>query len=343
MEFAANRYFVWVLALLLVSNSANLRAAPLFEDDSVIDVTLAGPIGSLVSNVDDREELPFVLQAQGLRHEIKVRVRGNSRLRVCQFPPLRLNFRQQHPTQSVFAGQDKLKLVTHCRNNDRGEQDMLQEFAAYRILNVLTDASYRVRLLRIRYEDADGKLSPKASPRYGFVLENSAQLAARIGARPASLRGVPKKRHHLEHAALVYVYQYLIANTDWGLVKADYDDSCCHNIDLFELDSKVLVVPYDFDVSGLVNARYAFPDRRLRIKKVTQRVYRGLCTDRDVLRAAIEKVTAHKAGILRTVQEIPGLSEENADVSTRFLNAFFEKADDTEELIENFEKRCIGD
>jgi len=105
----------------------------------------------------------------------------------------------------------------------------------------------------------------------------------------------------------------------------------------------VLVVPYDFDVSGLVNARYAFPDRRLRIKKVTQRVYRGLCTDRDVLRAAIEKVTAHKAGILRTVQEIPGLSEENADVSTRFLNAFFEKADDTEELIENFEKRCIGD
>ena len=58
----------------------------------------------------------------------------------------------------------------------------------------------------------------------------------------------------------MFVFQYLIANTDWGYVKADDDDACCHNGDLFEIDNQVVFVPYDFDLAGLVNSRYAFPD-----------------------------------------------------------------------------------
>jgi hypothetical protein len=50
--------------------------------------------------------------------------------------------------QTVFAGQEKLKVVTHCRNEDSGETNVLEEYAAYRILGLLTEAAYRVRLLR---------------------------------------------------------------------------------------------------------------------------------------------------------------------------------------------------
>ena len=327
---------------LLCLGASNCWAAPLFEDNSVLEVTLTGPFGSLLDSLEDRAELPFVLEAQGIRHEIEVRVRGNSRLRVCNFPPLRLNFRGELTKQTVFEGQNKLKLVTHCRNYDRGEQDMLEEFAAYRIMNVLSDNSYRVRLLRINYRDTDGKLSDKAALRYGFLLEDDSQLATRIGAQAAVLEGVPKKRHHVDQAALVYVYQYLIANTDWGLVKADYDKGCCHNIDLFELDGRVLVVPFDFDLAGLVNARYAFPDKLLRIRKVTQRLYRGLCTDRELLRAAIRRVRDSESEILATVRETPGLSKDNAEKATRFLGAFFRAAENEDKLISKFERRCIG-
>ena len=85
----------------------------------------------------------------------------------------------------------------------------------------------------------------------------------------------------------MYVLRYLIANTDWMVLRADYGHVSCHNADLYQRDSLVYFVPCDFDLSGLVNARYAFPDPKLRIKRVTQRRYRGLCTDRGYLSAAL--------------------------------------------------------
>ncbi len=328
--------------LLLVFPAADLAAASLFDDDTAIEVTLSGPISTVFADTEDRRERAFVVRAQGKALPAKVRLRGRSRVSVCAFPPLRLNFRTTDTGDSVFRGQDKLKLVTHCRNYDRAEQDLLEEYAAYRIFNVLTEFSYRVRLLHIHYEDTDGKLSDKASPRYGFVLESAAQLAERTDAEPVKLRGVPKNRHDLDQAALLYVYQYLIANTDWGLVKADYAAGCCHNVDLFERDSQVITVPYDLDLSGLVNANYAFPDHQLRIDKVTQRLYRGLCTDRDVLSRAIERVTAGEAEITGILRDTPGLSEKNRETALRFLGRFFEKAAQREKLLDSFERRCIG-
>lgn len=332
---------IWSFAILLLM-SARLGAEPLFDDDSVLEVTLTGPFGTTLEDMEDRTERPFIFETAGVEYPVKVRLRGRSRLRVCDFPPLRLNFRKSDISESVFAGQDKLKLVTHCRNYGRAEQNMLEEYAAYRILNVLTDLSYRVRLFRINYADTDGELSEKAANHYGFVLETAGHLAERIGATPVVMNGVPKRRHDLELAALVYVYQYLIANTDWGLVKADYSEGCCHNVDLFERDNTVLIVPYDLDLSGLVNANYAFPDENLRIKKVTQRLYRGLCTDRAVLSEAIDKVVASEAKILEVLQQTPGLAEDNRSKAIKFLGRFFEQARNKEKLIKNFEKRCIG-
>lgn len=329
------------VAVLTAFAWANLGATPLFDDDSVLDVTLSGPLGTTFANTEDRTERVFRMKAEGVEHEVKVRLRGRSRLRVCEFPPLRLNLRRADTDQTVFEGQDKLKLVTHCRNKDYAEQDMLEEYAAYRIFNALTDISYRVRLMRFSYEDTDGQLSPKGRHRFGFVLETAAQLAARTGTTPVTLRGVPKQRHDVDQAALVYVYQYLVANTDWGLVKADDADGCCHNVDLFERDNLVVTVPYDLDLSGLVNAKYAHPDHLLRIKKVTHRLYRGLCTERAVLSAAIDRVVSKEADVLQVLQEVPGLTVRNRESAVRFVNQFFEKARDKDKLISNFERRCL--
>ena len=330
-----------IVAALLLSWSAAVGAAPLFEDDSVLAVTLRGPLGSVFADVEERGERPFVIEIDGTGYPVAVRLRGKSRLRVCEFPPLRLNFRKEDTAQTVFEDQDKLKLVTHCRNYDRAEQDLLEEYAAYRIFNVLTDQSYRVRLMRITYIDSDGKLEEKGRHRFGFVRETSEQLAARMGAQTADLRGLPKKRHDLEQAALVYVYQYLIANTDWGLVTAEDEDTCCHNIDLFERDNTVVFVPYDLDLSGLVNTKYAFPDRRLRIRKVTRRLYRGLCTEPDTLRAALDTVVAREAEIMEVLGDTPGLSEENRDKAIRYIARFFEEARDENKLLGRFEERCL--
>ena len=163
--------------------------------------------------------------------------------------------------------------------------------------------SYRVRLLRVRYVDSGASTD--------------------------------------EQYPLMYVLRYLIAHTDWMLLKADHDDACCHNADLYQSDLRVFFVPFDFDLSGLVNARYAYPDPRLRINRVTQRRYRGLCTDRSYLSAALADVVAKREPILDVVRTLPGLEPRNAERAERYLDDFFEAAGDPERLLRSFERRCL--
>lgn len=328
--------------LIYLCFAAAALAAPLFEDDAVIDVTISGPFGSLFADKESRKALPFVLEAEGIEHRITARLRGHSRLRVCAFPPLRLDFTQVASAATSFTGQSKLKLVTHCRNYDRGEQDLLEEYAAYKILNVLTNVSYRARLLRINYVDPDGKLSGDAAQRYGFVLESDSALTARTGAQLEQRRnGMPKAFQATDHAALMYVYQYLIGNTDWGLLTSDHDEFCCHNGTLLRLVSEVLFVPFDFDMAGLVNAQYAQPNPYLSIDRVTQRLYRGVCMDREVLRQAIRKVVSLEEQILTVVRETPGLSASNIADAEQYLGSFFNRAAEEDKLLRVFERRCL--
>ena len=341
MHYRNGKFVLLLGAWITGLASCQAQASALFASDDVLHVTVAGPISTLAENMDGKEELPFVLTAEGVEHAIAVRNRGNSRLRVCEFPPLRLDFDRDATAGTVFEGQNKLKLVTHCRNYDRGEQDMLEEYLTYRLFNALTDASFRVRLLRIRYVDTDGRLDEDASLRYAFVLEPEEQLAARLGGELAEISGVPKRRHDYEQASLLYLFQYMIGNTDWGFVKADYDEDCCHNVTLIDVENVVHTIPYDFDLAGLVNARYARPDPLLRIKTVRQRLYRGLCSDPQQVRAALDRVTERRELLLAVPSGIAGLEAGNVSKAERYLSDFFELADDPEKLLRRFERSCL--
>ena len=328
------------LPFALLSVAAHAGASPLFDDNAVINVELTGPIGSLIKNKNDRTELPFVLNANGVQHSVRVRVRGKSRLRVCNFPPLRFNFSESNTEQTVFAGQGKLKLVTHCRNKDVAEADALQEFAAYWIFNLISDVGYRVRLLRITYRDTDERSKHELRERYGFLIESQDELADRVGGQPADVTGVSLQSLDDDQAALVYVFQYLIGNTDWSMAKSDDDDVCCHNGDILDIESKYFYVPYDFDLAGLVNAKYAYPDPSLPIREVTQRMYRGYCTSREALQRALDVVKMRRTDILGVVSAIPGLPEDDRARSIDYLGQFFTRAEDEEKLLQSFERRC---
>ncbi len=320
---------------------AHVGAAPLFEQDSVLTIELTGPITEVFAGSAEKIESAFTLRADGSEHTIKVRLRGNSRLRVCKFLPLRLNFATKAAAGTLFEDQDKLKLVTHCRNHERGEQDMLEEYLAYRIFNLLSDISYRVRLLRITYTDVDGKLAENAHNRYGFVIESTDELSARVEATPNNLIGIPRNSLDPDQAALVYIFHYLIGNTDWSIVTADGDEFCCHNGDLFAVGSKQYLVPYDFDLSGLVNARYAKPDPSLRISRVTRRLYRGYCTDPVALQKALQDIIDKRSEIMAVASSIPGLLPKETSTARKYLQNFFEQAVDQQNLLDHFKSRCI--
>jgi len=316
------------------------ESAPLFDGADLLEIELTGPISSTIEDRDLREERPVVRTLDGVGQETWVRVRGKSRSRkaVCQFPPLRLRFEN---ATGVFAGQNKLKLVTHCRNSERGDADVMEEYAAYRSFSLLSPVSYRVRPVRITYSDPDGRLSEHARRRYGFFVEPTEQVAKRTGASALELEGLNLSRLNPDHAALVYVFQYMIGNTDWSLVTGDGDAHCCHNGQLLELNGQIHYVPYDFDLAGVVNAPYARPDSSLRLRSVRMRRYRGFCMQPETLRAALRTVVQHEADIYGVFRTTPGIGDKQKEAGVAYLGRFFKDARKEEELLSHFEKRCL--
>ena len=299
-----------IVCAMYVTQCPPAVATPLFDQAAPLEVQLVGPLHTLISNDDGRDELPFVLRENGNTHEIQVRVRGKSRTRVCKIPPLRLNFRKQQTAGTVFDGQDKLKLVTHCRNQDRAEKNVLEEYAAYRIFDLLSGIGYKVRLLKVTYSDTDGELEADKGPRYAILLESKEEMAARVGGAFVQQPGVTLQSLDEDHAATVYAFQYLIGNTDWSLVRADGDDACCHNGDLLKLGTRIFLIPYDFDLAGIVDAAYAKPDPSLGMRSVKQRRYRGYCTSSEAVRRAIRNIKGQEESIIAEIRDLPGLTAD---------------------------------
>lgn len=329
-----------LLAWVALTAVPQARASSLFEDDTLLEISLKGPMGTLVADKEKRIEMPFTLEVGDLEFGLMVRSRGKSRMSACDFPPLRLNFEGADTEGTPFEGQQKLKLVDRCRKGDRSEQDVLEEYAAYRIFGLLSDVGYRVRLVRITLQDTDERFVRTDSHGYGFLIEPREQLASRVGGTVSDVPAVALKWMDEDQAALVYVFQYLVANTDWSFVAPDNEERCCHNIDLLDIDSKLFPVPYDFDLTGLVNASYAFPDSSLPIKRVTRRLYRGFCTDAETLREAIETVNSKREEILDVIRNLPIEPDKAKADRVDYLQRFFEEAGDEDRIISKFEKGC---
>ncbi|HMI46030.1 MAG TPA: hypothetical protein VK491_07680 [Gemmatimonadaceae bacterium] len=102
-----------------------------FETPDPIDVTLTANIGKLRG--DKRTDPPWrpaTMSYKGtdgsaLTVPIQARTRGIWRLRMCDFPPLRLNFSGEKSKGSIFHKLDKPKLVSYCQDNDLYEQYIL--------------------------------------------------------------------------------------------------------------------------------------------------------------------------------------------------------------------------
>ena len=194
---------------------------------------------------------------------VKIRPRGHYRRQkdVCRMPPILVNFKKSEVDQTLFRGQNKLKLVTHCRLKKSDEENLLSEYLAYKIYNSLTPFSYKVRLLNIKYIDSSG--ISKTLVRHGFFIESVSEFEKRNCVSFVNLANIHQESVDSFQMTLISIFQYLIGNTDWSVAAR-------HNIDLFVGNPSQPLIPvtYDFDFSGLVDAAYAQPQPMLGIHHV---------------------------------------------------------------------------
>ena len=344
-------------ALLCISMPLNAQESsdaystapnPLFASDTPLSVRIEAPFTTLL------RERPETLYLQGTftlleedgndqQFTLKVRARGKYRLQKdhCDFPPLRLNFRKREVDDTTLAGQDKLKLVTHCRTNSiRYEQLVYREHLAYRLLNLLTPQSYRVRLLRLEYVDTEGG---DTIVKPGFVIEDDDDVAARNGLRVVKTGDVLLSDLDRSQQNLVNLFQYMIGNTEYSLFRAEPDDDCCHNSDLLSATGAApyLPLPYDFDFAGIVNAPYAEPNPRYRLKTVRQRLYKGHCENNELLPDTIQLFLDQRDEMFAVVESLPQLSSISRRGVVSYLKAFFGYIEEPKSIKARLIERCV--
>ncbi len=329
--------------------SAQRSEKPLFVESEMLRLTLRGSFRELVRNAPRSENpVPGALALAGAApegHTITLAPRGISRRRreVCTFPPIRITFSQSPPATSLFRGQRRMRLVTHCRAADSFSNFTLLEYAAYRLFNVLTPQSIRVRLVMVDYVE-EGEQRPFAS-RYGFLIEDPDDAARRNGVTeiegPARIRVAQLGPREAGRAA---VLQYMLGNLDWAMNAGPEGEACCHNSRLFGAagaTGNFIAVPYDFDYSGFVNAPYAVVPEQIPVSNVRVRRYRGFCVHNEAAQAAAAEFRAARPALLAALAEVPGLETRPRANAANYLEAFFRDIATPEAVSENLLRTCL--
>jgi hypothetical protein len=298
-------------------------ADPLFESEETLKITLTGSFKQMSNERDKEKKYPAQLQWRNSSAlPVNLQVRGNNRLKksICNYPPLKVLLSKEDTKETLFHKQTELKMVVACK---MGYFDYVRmEYLAYKIYAMLSDSHFKVRWLNVIYRE-DGK--QRQAP--GFFIEQKKRMGKRLGLTQVHESVIPISSLDHQYAVTVDLFQFMIGNTDYSNIQARGGSDCCHNIKLMkqvEEDSeKYIPVPYDFDNSGIINAKYASPPALLPIKSVTQRKYRGLCVAGDQLASSITSFQQLENNITALIKTDLILGDRMRKRALKYLASFY--------------------
>ena len=341
------KLYVLAISIFAIIMSPDCSAGyPLFEDQSKLDVVIELPMTTIVNDAEDRPEVLGVLRYTDAGTEVALDImmstRGHSRLEICRFPPLSMNLKKKQVVGTLFEGQNKLKIVTRCKQGKTYERYQIQEFGIYRGFNVLTDYSIRARMLSVTFKDSEGKRKDDVQP--AFFLESDDEVAERLSMEPIKSPTIDPAQLDSKHASVFALYQYLIANTDWSLLKGPGTEPCCHNGKVIITPGTTngwIVLPYDFDQAGLINTRYATPADGLGIRSVRQRLFRGRCLNLKHLDESIAKFNEMRPQIEEALNP-PEFDWRRRKNALKYIDDFYEIVNDPKKRKNKIEDNCLG-
>jgi hypothetical protein len=308
------------------ADSGPPRVARLFEASDPLDLRLTADFGEIAKERGTtKHDHPGVVAYVGpagdtVSLDVQLHTRGHFRLRQCKYPPLKIDFADGQQPHTVFAHQPSLKLVVQCNGGDSYANYLLEEYLIYRVYNLLTDVSFRVRLARVTY--VDSHKPDDAETRYAFFLEDDDRMARRNGGHVFAQEGVQQVQTDPDQMGLLAVFQYMIGNTDWSVTGL-------HNIVLVQDSTRnLLPVPYDFDWSGVISTPYARPDSRLGIFSVRQRLFRAVCRTPENLAPIFAGFIAQQDAIYGLYRAQPGLEEKRVRQTLDYYDDFYKTIND---------------
>jgi hypothetical protein len=128
--------------------------------------------------------------------------------------------------------------------------------------------------------------------------------------------------------------EYMLGNTDYSIWTL-------HNVVVVQdKKRKFFPVPYDFDLSGMVDAPYAAPDPRLSLHSVTDRLYRGPCRTIEEFNTAAEPFRARRADMMAAIDSVSELTAVHKSAMKSYLDSFFRRIATPDAIKKTFVDGC---
>ncbi|MEO8763246.1 MAG: hypothetical protein ABI416_03120 [Ginsengibacter sp.] len=317
---------------LIFSQQSPVNRQLFFLDDTPIEVTFTTDIKKLRNDKTTPVYQPAKISMRFsdtsvISEDIRVKPRGHFRKNNCNLASLMLNFK--NVSSPKLSPLDRLKLVGGCENGNMYDELLLKEYLVYKIQNILSNKSFRVRLLHLNFNDSREKV--KSYSQYGFFIEDVNDLAERNNCVEINNMNLVTSMANREQVTFVNLFQYMVGNVDWSIFK-------CHNIKLLAPKNDTLAspypIPYDFDFCGLVNAGYASTPEDLGMASVRERLYRGFPRTLDELQAVIGIFTEKKENIMYYIDHFELCSTKCRRGMKEYLEEFY-KAVSTRKNIES--------
>lgn len=312
-----------------------------FDADEPLKITLKYDITSFIRHKAKGEYLPAELAiyptgSDSIVKNIRLKARGNFRRGHCFFPPIYLNFKTDPIDKTELEGIRKVKMVTHCSSSKSYQSYVMREYLAYKLYNILSDNSFRVRLLDIDYIDTGKK--KRHYQQIGFLIEPVELITKRLNAIEVKSDVVLGKDVLPDEGTLVALYEYFVGNTDWRF-KGGHNMKYIKAMDV--VSNYLIPLPYDYDHAGIVNTSYAMPQEWSSAEKITERDYLGYCQeDVNNYRQAIDLFNKNEDKIISTIETFEYLGKRDKREVLNFVNEFFRMAENPDYFIRTLQSEC---
>ena len=316
----------------------------LFGSEDILNVSLQFDLSTFLKKNLKTGPLDGIIaftlsETDTIDRKVKIKPRGNYRYKTCGFPPIQLTFKKPVNAYADTGKIKKIKLVTHCQQGKAYDDFVLREYLVYKLFSVLTDTSFRVRLLRIEYIDTRKERKP--IKQYGFFIEPLDIMAMRTNSTIVKVTTLSQKNIVPAIMDRVAIFTYMVAQWDWSVPGL-------HNISVIVPKNYAgtglgVAVPYDFDLTGLVNASYGFPDIATGLTSNRDRKYAGICRSREEFARALEEYRNLKGAFYSVINDFPYIDPKSKKDMTDFLDQFFNQLDNQknmERLIAQFMTSC---
>jgi hypothetical protein len=257
---------------------------------------------------------------------VGVQLHGHFRLENCQLPPTKLKLKKTDTKNTIFEGTKKLKLVVPCQRTRDKDKLIVREYLCYQFYQKISPYYFNTRLISLDITDYSKK-KPEKIPSVAFFIEDVDPIAERNNATEIKGSTLVPGRFNAKESVRNDLFQFMIGNIDWSAVYQ-------HNIRVIKSgNDPFIAIPYDFDMSGFVNAPYAQSTR--------EHVYRGFCRDEKLLQEVRQEFIKLQSDFNSTIDaHSEYFSSADTDDMKSYLQGFYDILKKDQNFKESIVEKC---